>query len=93
MTRQGSGFSKKFESCRDCLALRPHNFVRMHEILRMTPAMFLGITEGADCQAIENSRHICARCKLPKVPFTPWWNRRKRRGWAAYHENKDKQQD
>ena len=49
-----------------------------------------------DCQAIENSRHIYARYKLPKVSFS-WKNRgswhalppRRHPGWAAYHENKD----
>jgi hypothetical protein len=45
-----------------------------------------------DCQATENSRHIYARYKLPKMPFNPWWNRRKHPGWAAFHENKDKQE-
>jgi len=43
-------------------------------------------------QALENSRHIYANYKIPvsKHPCNPWWARQRHTGWAAYHANKDK---
>ncbi len=47
MTRLTNGFSKKFESHRAAIALhfRFYNFCRLHQTLRVTPAMEAGITE------------------------------------------------
>jgi hypothetical protein len=47
-------------------------------------------TKPIEDQAIERSRTIFDKTRLPKAHYNPWWNRQKHPGWAAYHANKDK---
>jgi len=61
-TRLTNGFSKKFEN--HCAAVSLHmfwyNFIRIHQSLRMTPAMAAGVTdhlwEMADLVALIEAR-------------------------------------
>lgn len=47
MTRLTSGFSKKMENHAHAMALHflYYNFVRIHQTLRVTPAMAAGVTD------------------------------------------------
>jgi hypothetical protein len=47
LTRLSNGFSKKFRNHAAAVSLYSthYNFVRVHETLRITPAMHLGITD------------------------------------------------
>ena len=49
LTRLSNGFSKKYENHCAAVALYAthYNFCRVHEALRITPAMQLGITDHA----------------------------------------------
>jgi len=77
-TRLCNGFSKKFENHRAAVSLHVawYNFVRVHETLRVTPAMEAGITDHVWSVEELVTRALAAEpCALPEpkklMPATP----------------------